>query len=141
MLQVQDLHVLLPSPRSEPSNYFLTHFLLLLGMVPYYIFTLKYNPVWLWALTIVLHVASTICLIILAFIDPGIVKKQTEVFEYSDTKDIPLNPNIINGSMRVQDTMYCFPIKSHHLKLKSCRTCLVFRAPRMVHCPQCNVCV
>ena len=64
-----------------------------------------------------------------------------EGFEYADLQSIPLNPHIANGFMRVIDKQYSFPIKTHFLKIKSCRTCLTFRAPRTVHCFECNVCV
>jgi hypothetical protein len=44
-------------------------------MIPYYIFTLRYNPIALYVITIVIHVAVEATLIMLAFIDPGIVPK------------------------------------------------------------------
>ena len=43
--------------------------------------------------------------------------------------------------MKQTDISYNFPIKSHYLKVKSCKTCLTYRAPRMVHCLYCNVCI
>lgn len=40
-----------------------------------------------------------------------------------------------------RDRLYCLTIGSHFLPLKSCRTCLIYRAPRMVHCFVCNACI
>lgn len=88
-----------------------------------------------------MHVAAEATLVILAFIDPGIVPKTMEGFEYSELEGIPLNPHIKSGAIKVADKSYSFPVKSHFLKVKSCRTCLNFRAPRTVHCFECNVCV
>lgn len=80
MLSSPNLYVP-PNPfRSNPKNYFLTHVLILVGTVLYYIFTLKYNPIPLYVITIVAHVAVTLTLIALAFIDPGIVRKTMEGF-------------------------------------------------------------
>lgn len=134
MLSLKNIHVFKLLLSSNPRNYFLTHLLILVGTVLYYVFTLKYNPIPLYVITIVAHVACILTLIVLAFIDPGIVKKTMEGFEYADLHSIPLNPHIANGSMRVFDKQYSFPIKTHFLKIKSCRTCLTFRAPRTVHC-------
>ena len=80
-------------------------------------------------------------LVSLAFIDPGIMKKNLERFEYADVTRIPASQKINSARLKNEDITYNFPIKSHFLRVKSCKTCLIFRAPRMVHCFTCNVCI
>ncbi len=92
-------------------------------------------------LTIIAHVVSTILLIVLAFVDPGVLKKNLEEFEYPEFQPIPVPLQFLTGEQKYYDRNYLFPNKGHNLKLKFCRTCLIYRPPRTTHCMECNVCV
>ena len=112
-----------------------------MGTVIYYIFTARFNPLALLILTIVFHVIAVLLLILLAFVDPGIMKKSYPSVEYQEAMLIPLNRAVTSGEFQRSDKFHTFPIKSHFLTVKACRTCLIYRPPRMVHCFVCNACV
>ena len=73
--------------------------------------------------------------------DPGMVPKVLQRYEREDLKRIPLDQDYRNGSMRDQQKMYVFALKSHSLRVKFCSSCLIFRPPRTSHCSDCNMCV
>jgi hypothetical protein len=127
--------------RSEPWKYMGTHTLLLFGMLIYYVVIAKYIPAALIVFTVLLHLCATGLLVSLAFIDPGILKKNLENFEYAEFQRIPVANEFLTGELRYYDRSYQFPIKSHQLKVKFCRTCMIYRPPRTTHCLECNVCV
>lgn len=58
----------------------LTHVLVTFATVMYYVFVAKYMPIALLVLTIVFHALNGVCQIAIAFVDPGIVKKNLPAF-------------------------------------------------------------
>lgn len=101
----------------------------------------KYVPTALWVITIVFHVASTLLLLALAFVDPGIITKNLEAFEYHDLQTVPVPFEFLTGELKYTDRVFHTIIKGHFLKLKLCRTCMIYRPPRTSHCVLCNACV
>lgn len=118
-----------------------THALVLFGMLLYYVLVAKHMSTALIAITALVHLFATFLLLALAFVDPGILKKNLEQFEYADFQRIPVADEFLTGELRFHDRSYQFPIKSHQLKVKFCRTCMIYRPPRTVHCFDCNACV
>jgi hypothetical protein len=59
-------------------------------MLMYYILVAKYMPATLLAFTILVHIASVGLLLALAFVDPGILKKNLELFEYAEFQRLPV---------------------------------------------------
>jgi hypothetical protein len=58
----------------------MTHVLITVIMVLYYVFVAKYMPTSLLVLTIIFHASATILQIVFAFVDPGIIKKNLPAF-------------------------------------------------------------
>jgi palmitoyltransferase ZDHHC9/14/18 len=110
-------------------------------MVLYYVFLAKYNPTALLVVTIVFHALVTLLQVLLAFVDPGIIRKNLPMFEYPDCSKIPVSQQFLAGEAHYFDNNHLFTIKGHNLKVKYCRTCLIYRPPRAVHCIDCNICV
>lgn len=66
--------------RSEPWKYLATIAIVSLGTVLYYIFTAKYNPTALLVLTIIFHSIAMLLHLLLAFVDPGLIRKNLQRF-------------------------------------------------------------
>ncbi|KRX06109.1 hypothetical protein PPERSA_09721 [Pseudocohnilembus persalinus] len=89
---------------------------------------------------IVSHAIIVITLFILSLMDPGVIPKISPEFDrHGEISKIPTQDyrkaqykfNLLNVMVN----------KSHFLKLKYCKTCCIYRAPRTSHCPNCNNCV
>ena len=77
----------------------------------------------------------------LAVVDPGILKKKYQNYEYKDLLCVPGYQPGLNSLDKYSQISYIFPLKAHCMKLKFCNSCQIFRPPRTVHCSHCNVCV
>lgn len=119
----------------------MTHVLITVIMVLYYVFVAKYMPTSLLVLTIIFHASATILQIVFAFVDPGIIKKNLPAFQYADCCKIPVSQQFLTGEARYSDKTHLFPIKGYNVKVKFCRGCLNYRPPRTVHCGICNACI
>jgi hypothetical protein len=76
-----------------------------------------------------IHLSAIGLLLSLAFVDPGILKKNLKIFYYPEFQCIPVADEFLNGEIRYHDRPYQFPIKSHQRKVKFCRTCMIYRPP------------
>lgn len=121
-------------------KYIATNLIITICLVIYYISVAKYNPIALIAITIVTHGVVIISVVMLAFKDPGILKKKYQNYEYKDLQQIP-SAQSHNLLSKFDQVSYLMPLKSHCMKLKFCSSCCVFRPPRTTHCSHCNVCV
>ena len=52
-----------------------------------------------------------------------------------------MNSLIRSGNISKIDTKWLTTINTHFLPIKTCRTCFVYRPPRMVHCFVCDACI
>ncbi len=77
----------------------------------------------------------------LAFVDPGVLKKKYLHYEYKDLHQIPHFQSTFDAFGKYNQVTYLTSIKSHCMKLKYCNSCMIFRPPRTTHCALCNVCV
>lgn len=141
MLSLEDVHVKSIRFSSEPLKYLLTFVLTTVPLILYYIFVARYMPTVLWILTIIFHALVTLVNIILGFIDPGIMRKNLPMYESPELRQIPINRNILTEEARYYEKSFLLPIKTQNMKIKFCRSCLVYRSPRTVHCGVCNACV
>lgn len=126
---------------SEPWKYFATIVAITVGTVLYYIFTAKYNPTVLWILTIIFHALTMLLQLMLAFVDPGIIRKNLQRFEYPELNKLPVPPQVLTGEAHFYDRNCLLPVKGQNVRLKFCRTCFIYRPPRAVHCVDCNACI
>ena len=111
-------------------------------MILIYVFTVEWSRWYLAALTVLFHFSTIFFMIILAFMDPGVIPKIFPSFEHSHYKDIPISPEYVDASISdYEPIFYTNVVKSSCQKVKFCNTCLIFRPPRATHCYDCNMCV
>ena len=126
---------------SEPWKYLATIAIVTLGTVLYYIFTARFNPWALIILTIIFHSLAMLLQLVMAFVDPGIIRKNLQRFEYLELNKLPVPPQVLTGEAHFYDRNFLVPVQGQNVKLKFCRTCFIYRPPRSVHCVDCNVCI
>ena len=86
-----------------------------------------------------LNVAVQFLLSMLGCIDPGIIPKILPAYESTELTSIPISKEVTR--IALINKMFSMNIKTHHLKIKYCNTCNIYRPPRTSHCSICNVCV
>ena len=92
-------------------------------------------------MSVILHMATIIVLVILAYTDPGMLPKILVQYEKKEYANIPMDPRYETGIMRDVRRTYVTPNKTHNLRLKFCNSCYIYRPPRTSHCYDCNSCV
>lgn len=113
-------------------------------MLTYFLSTCTLSPTPLIAVTAIAYSINTITQLIFPFVDPGIVPKILIDYEEEDENQIPLDRKYLRETIRhgyAIDRDYCFNIKTHHVTLRFCNECFIYRPPRAAHCYICNVCV
>jgi hypothetical protein len=98
---------------SEPQKYLGTHVLFAVGMLLYYVFCARI--VALVVVTILFHVSVLLCLVVLAFRDPGVLPSVLPGSEGPEFSAIPFDSLICRTEKR-----YVFTQKTHFLRLKFC---------------------
>lgn len=59
-------------------------------------------------------------MIILAFVDPGIMHKILPEYELQEYKEIPISKEAVLGGFAARQRSYSAPVKSHYLTMKFC---------------------
>lgn len=54
---------------------------------------------------------------------------------------IPVDVRAMYEERMYDKTVYLMNVKNLFYKMRFCRTCLIYRAPRVSHCSDCNICV
>eukprot|EP00397_Hematodinium_sp_SG-2012_P039602 GEMP01043263.1.p1 GENE.GEMP01043263.1~~GEMP01043263.1.p1 ORF type:complete len:438 (+),score=81.57 GEMP01043263.1:85-1398(+) len=76
-------------------------------------------------LVLILHLVAVVFLFLTTFTDPGILPRRPALDEYRESP--PAFLDIV--------------LQGHHVRIKWCRTCHVYRPPRSTHCSTCDNCV
>lgn len=80
--------------------------------------------------------------IMLAFLDPGIIRKQLRGISYSEEESIiPIEKKFADGTLSFEDRKYLLTTKGYMFEIKFCKNCGIYRPPRSSHCYDCEVCV
>lgn len=127
---------------SEPKKYFGTLALINIGLGLMYAFS-THPDLWIFIVfTVFFHIATDVFMLMLAWVDPGIIPKIFSNFQNPNYRKIPINKTYIDGTVsEYQPIFYTTTVKTHPQKLKFCNTCYIFRPPRATHCYDCNMCV
>lgn len=123
------------------------HILFWVGLILYFAFTLpsvfnkNYTSMYFFfVLSIFLAIVVQIMMLCLGFTDPGMIPKILPSYEDKDLTQVPIHKAFCKGD-RFPYRIYTFNVKSHHLNIKFCTTCNIFRPPRTSHCSICNTCI
>lgn len=76
---------------SEPHKYFGTFVVINIGMVLFYVFSVEWSRWYLAMFSLIFHFLSIFFMVILAFVDPGIIPKIFGGFESTDYSKIPIS--------------------------------------------------
>jgi palmitoyltransferase ZDHHC9/14/18 len=144
--QVSDtnLYQILTTFVSQPLKFLFIFLLFQSSMLIYFIFTVQESHLVLIALTVAAYAVNTLVQLVFPFIDPGVLPKILLHYDEPSKEEIPLDRKSFGESMKYGfsiDRDYTFPIKAHHISLRFCNECLIYRPPRAAHCYICNVCV
>ena len=96
----------------------------------YYILQNSYAPVSIFSIFLAVCMYQ-LCLV--ATSDPGYIPKQTSIF--TTKANDALNEYITSPKPLI------FPYRGSVVKIKFCKTCMLFRPPRCSHCSICDLCV
>jgi len=82
---------------SQPKNYIATFFVINLGMALLYAFS-THSDLWpLIVITVFNHVGVIICMLVLAWVDPGIIPKIFSNYEHPGYRRIPISKSYLTG--------------------------------------------
>ena len=131
---------------SQAKSYIITHILvwfavLLYGGVTVYpCFRHSYSAMYpLFGICMLLVVLTQMFLSLLGCTDPGIIPQILPSYESTELTAIPISQKVKKISVIYK--VYSLNVKTHHLRVKFCNTCNIYRPPRTSHCSMCNACV
>lgn len=117
--------------------YFLLHLLLMLGLADYFAVCAMYSHLSLIILSGVFYGFVFVSLVVLAFIDPGIIPKCMFAYEQPSLKNIPCALAYWVRDPNHQDKLkYSYPIilNNYISQIKYCYQCCQYQPPRAAHC-------